>query len=78
VEGADVSHEYDCGDVVEALDPFLALVTLPANVKYVEVDAVCTEFGFDDAVGLDTGSQHVLVVYFVVGRAENTNAVEKV
>jgi hypothetical protein len=78
VEGADVSHEYDGGDVVEALDPFLALVTLPANVKYVEVDAVRTEFGFDDAVGLDTGSQHVLVVYFVVGRAENTNAVEKV
>lgn len=56
VEGADVSDEYDGSDVVEALDPFLALVSLSAHVEDVEVDAMRAEFGLEDAVGADTGA----------------------
>lgn len=62
----DSHQEQDCGDILKTMYPFLALRSLSSYVEHAVGEVLDDEGGFRNACGLDTGSEHILVIGYVV------------
>ena len=59
-------EEKDCGYILEAVDPLLPLGSLSTNIEHPVGELADDEGGFCYAGGLDTGSEHILIIREVV------------
>ena len=72
----DGDKEQNGGDVLEAVDPLLALGTLTTDVEHAVGQVANDEGGLSDTCGLDTRAEDILVVGDVVGGGDAVNRVE--
>jgi hypothetical protein len=72
----DGYQEKDCGHILEAMYPFLPLRSLSSNVKHAVGEILDDEGGFCNASGLDTRSEHILVVGYVVMSSDSLDRIE--
>lgn len=72
----DGDEEQNGGDVLEAVNPLLALGSLTTNVEHAVCEVTNNECGFGDTGGLDTGTEDILVGGEVVGLGNALNGIE--
>jgi hypothetical protein len=75
---AERHAEDDRCDVLEAVDPLLALGALAAHVEQPKVEVLEREVDLDDAGGFDARAQNVLLAGQEVGGADAVELIEKV
>jgi hypothetical protein len=71
----DGNEEKDGGDILEAVNPLLALGSLAADIEHAVREVANDKRRFGDTGGLDTGAENVLVIWGVVGSG---NAIDRV
>jgi len=69
----DGDKEQDGGDVLEAVDPLLALGTLTTDVEHAVGQVANDKGGLSDTCGLDTRAEDILVGGDVVGGGDAVN-----
>lgn len=72
----DGDKEQNGSDVLEAVDPFLALGSLTTNVEHAVCEVTNDECGLGDTGSLDTGTEDILVGGEVVGLGNALNGIE--
>lgn len=72
----DGNEEQNGGDVLEAVNPLLALGSLTTNVEHAVCEVTNNECGLGDTGGLDTGTEDILVGGEVVGLGNALNGIE--
>lgn len=70
------NEEKDGGDILEAVDPLLALRTLSSDVKHAVCKVSNDECCLSNTGSLYTGAQNILVVGHVVGLGDALNIVK--
>jgi len=66
----DADNKDNCRDFLEAVDPFLTFITLPAHVEKPERKIRVGELGLHDAGGTNARAQNVLAVGDILGLAD--------
>lgn len=72
----DGDEEENSGDVLEAVNPLLTLRALSTDVKHSVCKLANNESGLSDTGGLDTRSEHILVIWHVVVLSNSADVVK--